>query len=346
MTALGADVPAALSVVLVASGGVSSVDRTMRHLRSQSARRAMEVIVVAPSNDTTTAEAFDDGTFAALRVVAVGPITARGDAAARGIQAATAPIVGLIEDHSFPEPGWAAALISAHAGPWAGVGPAVENANRKSVMSWVNFILSYGAFAGIVESGERDILPWHNSAYKAEALAPFADRLGALLEWEGALQEEMRASGHRLYLEAGARTHHMNVSGMLSTFGLNLLRGRILGALRATRECWPLWRRIVQACGFPLFPLMQLRHMSTAIDRMAVPSALKSRVMLGLTMALVVMAFGEALGLAFGIGDSIAKIEDYELHRTSHLSHGERVEMSRSARKSAGPDMAREPTSA
>ena len=58
-----------------------------------------------------------------------------------GILAATSPVVGLIEDHSYPGPEWAEALLRAHAGPWTGVGPAVDNANPESAASWVNYIL-------------------------------------------------------------------------------------------------------------------------------------------------------------------------------------------------------------
>jgi len=321
--------PPVLSVVLVAGGGLPSVERTLRHLRLQSARRVLEVIVVAPSGDGLTSGGPDDESFAAMRVVAAGPITARGAAAALGIGAATSPLVGLIEDHSFPEPEWAASLIRAHAGPWTGVGPAVENANPDSVMSWVNFILAYGAFSGDVQPGQRDLLPWHNSAYKANALAPLGGRLGELLEWEGMLQEALRTRGHTLYLEPAARTHHLNVSGFVSTAALNLHRGRILGALRAEREGWSRWRRLLQACAFPLFPLIQLRHLLPGVRAMAIPPALRLRVLLGLLMALVTMAIGEGLGFAFGLGDAIARMEDFELNRVKHLSRRERREMER-----------------
>ena len=331
--------PSVLSVVLVAGGGLSSIARTMKHLRSQSARGAMEVIVVAPATDAAAVDALGGGGFAAFRIVVAGPITARGEAAALGILAATSPIVGLIEDHSFPEPEWAASLIRAHAGTWTGVGPAVENANPNSVMSWVNFILAYGAFAGDVAPGQRELLPWHNSAYKADVLAPFAARLGELLEWEGMLQDELRARGHTLYLEPAARTHHMNVSRLASTLGLNRQRGRVLGALRAKREGWPLWRRLLQACAFPLFPALQLRHLTPCINRLVIPSSLKPRVVLGLLPALVMMAVGEAWGLAFGLGDAITRMEDYELHRARHLCRSERFEMERTEPLHARPNV-------
>jgi len=324
-TAPAADTPA-LSVVLVAGGGLAGIARTMRHLRAQTARDRIELIVVAESG-TLDAAALGGDAFAACRVVEVGPITQRGDAAAKGIRAATAPVVAMIEDHSYPEPEWAAALVRAHEGPWTVVGPVVANANPDYTASWVNYVLSYGIFAPPLDAGARDLLPWHNSAYKRDALAPFGDRLGALLEWEGWLQDELRASGHAMYLEPAARTHHANVSRAWSTVGLNLQRGRILGAQRAARERWPYWRRLLQAAAFPLFPLLQLRHVIPAVQRMSVPGTLRTRVYLGLGATLGVLATAEAWGLVTGEGNALSRMEDYELHRMRHLSRRERRDL-------------------
>ena len=326
---------AELSVVLVAGTGPSGIARTMQHLRAQTARRRLEVLIVAESSAGFDLAAFGGGDFAACRIVEVGPITERGAAAASGMLAATSPIVGLIEDHSYPEPEWAEALLGAHAGTWTGVGPAVCNANPTSVGSWVNYILSYGGFAPPQAAGERDLLPWHNSAYKRDAIAPLADRLGALLEWEGALQAELRSRGHTLYLEPAARTHHSNVSAAWSTVGLNTQRGRILGAQRAGREGWPAWRRIAQAAAFPLFPLLQLRHVLPQMRRVPVPEAMRTRVMLGVVATLGVLAAGEAWGLVAGEGDAVARMEDYELHRARHLSRRDRESMLAPARAPA-----------
>jgi len=315
---------AELSVVLVAGTGPSGITRTMQHLRGQTARHRLEVLIVAESSAGFDLAALGGGEFAACRIVEVGPITERGAAAARGMLAATSPIVGLIEDHSYPEPEWADALLRAHSGTWTGVGPAVCNANPDSVGSWVNYILSYGGFAPPQAAGERDLLPWHNSAYKRDVLLPLADRLGALLEWEGALQAELRSRGHTLYLEPAALTHHSNVSAPLSTVGLNTQRGRILGAQRAARERWPAWRRIAQAAAFPLFPLLQLRHVLPQMQRMPVPQTMRTRVTLGVVATLGVLAVGEAWGLLAGEGDAVARMEDYELNRERHLTRRDR----------------------
>ena len=323
--------PPSISVVIVAVNGTRSIARTMRHLAAQTIQREIEVVVVASKLDAIDPAALGADAFAAFHVVAVGRIARRGEAAAAGVLAATCSVVALIEDHSYPEPGWAAALVAAHDGPWTAVGPVVENANVLSAMSWVNFILSYGVFSGEQEAGERDLLPWHNSAYKRRALDPFANRLGDLLEWEAYLQDALRAAGGQLYLEPRARTRHMNVSLLASTFGLNLQRGRLIGAQRAEREGWPAWRRLLQVAAFPLFPLLQLRHAAPRIRAMPIPRALAPRVHAGLFATLCVMAVGEGWGLARGAGDAIQRIEDYELHRERHLTKGDLDEEARGA---------------
>ena len=133
--------------------------------------------------------------------------------------------------------------------------------------------------------------------------------------------------GHTLYVEPEARTHHANVSRGWSTLGLNLQRGRILGAQRAARERWPYWRRLVQAAAFPLFPLLQLRHLLPSMRRLSVPDALRPRVYVGLGATLGVLAAAEAWGLLAGEGDAVGRMEDYELHRTRHLSSQERRDL-------------------
>jgi hypothetical protein len=93
-----------------------------------------------------------------------------------------------------------------------------------------------------------------------------------------------------------------------------------MGAQRAVRERWPLWRRALQAAAFPLFPLLQLRTVLPEMRRMPVPPPLRMRVLLGVGATLVVLAAAEAWGLLTGEGDAVARIEDYELHRTRHLT--------------------------
>ena len=66
------------------------------------------------------------------------------------------------------------------------------------------------------------------------------------------------------------------------------------------------------------------------------PDALRPRVYVGLGATLGVLAAAEAWGLLSGEGDAISRMEDYELHRTRHLSRRERRDL-----QAREPDVAR-----
>jgi Glycosyl transferase family 2 len=70
--------------------------------------------------------------FLQFRVVEVGTINSTARARATGVRHASAPVVALTEDHAYPAPGWAEALINAHKEGWAAVGPVMANANREA----------------------------------------------------------------------------------------------------------------------------------------------------------------------------------------------------------------------
>src|SRR5205823_4333630 len=126
----------AMSVVLYSPELYDDIRRTVGRLRIQTAREKLEVVIVAPSEDALRLEAADFDCFYNYCVVEVGKSASIYTARSAGIRKATAPIVVLAEDHSFPARTWAEALIEAHRGPWAAVGPAIANANPGSLVSW------------------------------------------------------------------------------------------------------------------------------------------------------------------------------------------------------------------
>jgi hypothetical protein len=203
----------------------------------------------------------------------------------------------------------------------------VTNANPGNALSWVNFVLAYGAFSPPQHASTRTVIPWHNSAYKRALLKPYEAELGHLLSWEGALQEKLCREGHTLYLEPNALTHHANVSAFFSTIGLHLQRGRLMGALRANRERWPQWRRWLFGAAFPLYPIMQFRYALPGLKRQQLPMPMRLRVLCMLVPALMAMALGEARGIVAGPGDALRRLEDYELRRLKHVSRRERREL-------------------
>lgn len=119
----------ALSVILATPDCYETIRETIRHLRAQTVKHLLEIIIVAPSASILHPDEFELRDFLRFRIVEVGSVTSIGSANAKGVRQASAPIVALVEDHAFPAPRWAEALIAAHRHPWAVVGPVFRNPN-------------------------------------------------------------------------------------------------------------------------------------------------------------------------------------------------------------------------
>src|SRR5690606_27179000 len=88
--------------------------------------------------------------------------TAWGSARAAALRHAHADLVAYIEDHCYPEPGWAAALLDAHQGPWAAIGYAFTNPNPENYIARAALLVDYGKWAHPARTGPARLLPYNN----------------------------------------------------------------------------------------------------------------------------------------------------------------------------------------
>ena len=116
-----------LSVILLLPDGLDSSEGTLDALRAQTVADRLEIVLVAPRNTAVNQRWFESAHFADVKVVRIESMVSTAAARAAGITVASAPLVALAEDHSFPAPDWAERFISAHNEPWAVVGPAMAN---------------------------------------------------------------------------------------------------------------------------------------------------------------------------------------------------------------------------
>jgi Glycosyl transferase family 2 len=133
-----------MSVLIVTPDDYQSIRKTIRHLNAQTVRDRLEIIIVAPAREGLGLIESELADFQRLRVVEAGEIKFPSQAKALGVLEATAPILAFAEEHCYPDPGWAAALIAAHGQGWAAVGPTIRNANPRTLLSWAGFFLHFG----------------------------------------------------------------------------------------------------------------------------------------------------------------------------------------------------------
>ena len=316
----------ALSSILITPTDYGAIAKTMQYLRAQTIAGQIELVIVAPRADRVHVPPEDAASFHSIKIAEIDEFGSLAVARVAGVTAASAPVVAFNEDHSFPEPGWAAALLEGHRRGFSGVAPQMKNANPASTLSWAALFLHFG---GTVEPGngfETDYpAASHNMSYTRAALLEVGDRLTELMLAELFLHEALRKRGHRFWVEPTAATRHVNLSRLRPALIHAWTGGRMYGGLRREFGAWPLARRILYAGGSPLIPLLRLRRVLPLLRRTHSGRDLIPRVLPTMAVILSVHAAGEAFGYLFGLGKTRISYSEFETRRERHVRPEERV---------------------
>jgi predicted dehydrogenase len=305
-----------LSVVLITPDSFETIRRTVECIVAQTVHDRIELVIIAPKSVRIDVDRTLVAPLAGVQVVTLDSLTPTGPARGAGIRAARAPVVAFGEEHCFPAPTWAAALIEAHRDDYAAVGPAMHNANPETIVSWADLLLGYGPWAAPVAKREADFLPGHNSSYKRTVLLEYGHRLDTLMEAETVLMWDLRAKGHRLLLEPTAQTAHMNFGYWSSWVPAMFLNGRAFADTRAAG--WPVLKRMAFVAASPAIPIVRLARTFAHARRLGRGAGFIARVVPTLGIGLVADGIGQMAGYALGAGDAHARMAEYEWHRTNH----------------------------
>lgn len=162
--------------MILATDTYSTIRPVVERWRQQSVRKKIELVLVAPSAAAVSPALEHRDEFGNLQIVE-DTVTDLAVARAAGIRAATAPIVFVGETHSYPQPGFAEALVTEFSGPWSSVAPAFGNANPTGILSWAGFLSDYGRWVDGLPAGEISETPVYNAAYRLAVLLELGDRL-------------------------------------------------------------------------------------------------------------------------------------------------------------------------
>ena len=314
-----------MSVVVVSLDSYERIRLTMAALRAQTAMRRLEIVVVAPSREALNLDEADLQEFCSFQVVEVGPIRSTGGAIAAGFQKARAPVVAYAEEHSYPFPTWAEALLLAHKKPWGAVGAAIVNANPGTIISWANLFTDFGPSVEPALAGVASQLAWHHTSYKRELLTGYeTEQLQSYMETEGFLHQALQDRGHQLYFEPAAKSNHVNVSTIFSLIRCEFIGGRLFGAARVRYHKWSMARRLLYIVGSPLIPVLRLRRALHEVRRAGQFDKLFPRILPSMLTALAAHCLGEISGYAFGAGDAAWQRVPCELNRCEFVTESDR----------------------
>jgi hypothetical protein len=287
-----------LSAVVVVGRSRERAQRAVDSLSLQTIAKSIEIVVMdlAPADTPRLAPSG----AAPMRYVSC-PEWTMSWARAAAVQQARAPIVAYIEDHCVADPGWAAALLEAHRGPWAVVGYAFTNPDPRSYVSRAGQIAAYGLWVHPARGGRASHLPGNNASYRRDLLLSFGDRLEGVLTPDFVLQELLKHRGLPMCVEPRALVSHETFTRVRDLLGANYSYAHLLAARRRRAQRWGVGRRIAQGLVTPLLvpPLLILRMLLSLRGRRALwRPALESLPICVLTRTAA--AWGEARGYLFG----------------------------------------------
>ena len=318
----------AMSAVVVTPENFAAIARTVRHLRDQDVVDQIELILVAPAeSDLADHRPEDLEGFHSTQLLGVGPIDNVDKAAAPAIRAARAPVVSLVEDHAFPQPGWARALLEKHREPWAAVGSVFRNANPRNGLSWTNMLIPYGQWIEPASGGPINLVSRHNVCFKRAVLLHYGDELVQRLGRDGGMLGDLVSKGHRFCLEPAACVNHLNPSLLSSTIRLRYQAGRLWAAERAMRGRWGIIKRAIYTLGGPLIPAVRFVRFRRDLFTSGRLKGQEMKLYPALMLGLLLDAAGQMMGYAFGAGRSADILARFEFDRLRHLRPDDRADI-------------------
>ncbi len=310
----------AVAAILWTPDCYETIRRTVRALKAQTVQHQVELILLGPTPESLEVDAADVAGFASHQKLVLGSLAKSASVRAAGARAATAPIVAFMQDHAFPVPGWAAALLECYQGPWSGVGFAFANDNPKTATSWCNFLLQYGDWVEPLPSAEPRHIGGHMASYRREVLLEYGEQLPRKLETSVAMHWELKRRGHRFAVAPDAVIYHQNHSRFLPSIPLRFQTGRLFAANRTAS--WSLPRRLLYGMASPLIPLVRLARVMRSAIRIQ-RAGMLPRLMPVSAALLICDGLGQAWGSLAGSGRAMEWVTGIEWHRHRFMVEGE-----------------------
>ncbi len=292
-----------LSVVIPSVNGIGDLAGCLEALGRQRSDPEVEVIVVDRLGPGLRSEV--ERRFPWAVVVPVNPGTSIPGMRAIGFRRATAPAVGVIEDHVLVRPGWCTSMLESLSEGAAIVGGAVENAATDTVTDWAAFLCEYSHCLPPLPAGEVDWLTGNNVVYSRALLdrhMDVVDRHG----WEVDLHEAIRTSGTPLVCRPDIvvdHKKHFTIPEYLVlryNYSRSFAGARVRGASRPKRAAYA-------AAALALPPVLFYRTVSRILSKGRYRDHL-IRGLPAISVFVVAWAWGEAVGYWAGAGDSLGKV--------------------------------------
>ena len=301
-----------LSVILLIGKRRARAERALHSLLAQSAIDRMEILLVDYAAGRESPVVGSD--HRAVRPIDRRELEPFGRIRAEAVRRSRAPIVAFLEEHCIALPGWADAIIRAHAQGWDGVGPEVHTANPGLGVSDSIALMNYLPWIPPASPGETEILVGNNSSYRRGRLLENDADLDWLMACDPLLQWRLASRGGRLAIDPDVKVAHWN-EGRISTISRGYyIWNRIFGPMRAALSVWSPWTLGLRFLLLPAVPLVRAIQLGRlALRRRPSMGREFVRALPTILAAQTAAALGMGVGWILGPGDAETRFLEYEL---------------------------------
>lgn len=297
-----------LSVLLTAGNRRERVANALASVLTQSLVDEIEIVVLECGDPGQPPVPGQD--HPSVRTVAFPQGLGAGDIRAQAVRLARAPIIVFLEEHAAACPGWIEGMLrDFDTGDWTAVGPEMVNGNPGIGISDAMSLASYPQYEAPARRQEPGWLPFHNSAYRREAVMRHESDLPRLFAVEMLLQWRLQEDGCRFLLDPACKVIHYYETDVATIWRHEWNAQRAFVCNRADAYQWPFWKRLGRFLAGPLIPLVRPAKLLRLLLRER-PDDVRS-FLAGLPVMVVstysACAAGEMTGLLFGAGRGDAR---------------------------------------
>jgi hypothetical protein len=303
MAAMPTESPSTITVTAATVQGWPDIEPNVRSFEAAAAAVGGDVIVT----DGSGLPAPPPGTLGPRTTWISEPGKSVFQLRVSAYRVATAPIIGVTEDHCFLPTDWAGRNLEAHGAhpEAAAIGGSVVNGATDSAMDWASFLIVQSGVAAPIASGPTERIAGAVSvSYKRAALADLDEHAG-MGTMDALHQRALAASGAALIADDRIRVVHDQSLGFGGTVAIHFHAGRTFAGFRRQKRDAGQALRILAT---PIVPVA--RFVRTA--RLAGAKGY-GRELLRATPAiwflLVVQTAGQIVGFAAGPGDSPKRVQ-------------------------------------
>jgi hypothetical protein len=258
----------AISVVVLPFSGCDDLIRCLDGLQQQTGIHDVEVLV--PHDDTLSDTARLGARFPGVTFLQFTGRRTPAELRAKGVAAARAEVVALLEDHCQPEPDWCARMVACHAGPHAAIGGAVEKGfapgrRDDSALNWAVYLTDYSRYMNPRAAGPTVSMTDTNSSYKRSELDGIRDAWAAEFH-ENVVNELLRARGRSLWFAPDVVVREQRTLTVRTALHDRYAFGRLFASTRVAGV--PLSRRLFLAAASAIMPpVLVMRIAQTLFTR-------------------------------------------------------------------------------